>query len=85
MLPNTDVIADYADNKTWRIIFGLNFVFIGLALLGYLVFIRLDTPKFYLSKGMDEYAVESIKVIYNTEGSQVQANKIMRFIQKSCN
>lgn len=49
----------------------MSFVLVGIGLLGYFVFIRLDTPKYYLSKDNEEDALKSIKVIYNTNGSQV--------------
>lgn len=60
---------EYMDTESWRIIFGMSFVWVGVGLFGYFVLVRLDTPKFYLSKGSEEYAIKSIKNIYNTEGS----------------
>lgn len=66
-------------------IFGLLFVFLAIGLVGLLFFVRTDTPKFYLLKGDEDKAVQVIHTIYDTEGSQIQANKIMRFIQKSSN
>lgn len=54
-------------------------------MLGFLLLIRWDTPKFYVSKKDDEGAVLAIHKIYVTSGSTIQANKIKRFIEKSCN
>jgi len=71
--------------KMYYYIFGLLFVFLAIGLVGLLFFVRTDTPKFYLLKGDEDKAVKVIHTIYDTEGSQIQANKIMRFIQKSSN
>jgi hypothetical protein len=65
--------------------FGGSFIFVAIATIGLIFFVRTDAPKYYTAKGDEEGALEAIKTIYNTEGSQIQANKIMRFIQKSTN
>ena len=54
-------------------------------MVGLLVFVRTDTPKFYISKNDDENAIKAIHTIYDTKGSEIQANRIKRFIEKSCN
>jgi len=41
--------ADYEANWTWRIVFGLSFVFLAFAIVGLCVFLRWETPKFLLS------------------------------------
>ena len=68
------------ESTSWRYIFGFAFVVLALGLLGLLLVVRYDSPKFYLLKGNEDRAVKAIHTIYDTEGSQIQANKIMRFI-----
>ena len=46
---------------------------------------RTDTPKFYVSKNDEKGALKAIHTIYETNGSEVSANRIKRFIEKSCN
>ena len=63
----------------------MSFVWITIGMLGFICLVRTDTPKFYISKQDDENALKAINVIYKTNGSEVRANRIKRFIEKSCN
>ena len=76
---------EYATTVVWRYMFGVQILSAAFGLVGFLFFVRTDAPKFYIAKQNEEKALEAIKTIYDTEGSQIQANKIMRFIQKSTN
>ena len=50
LLPSEDASPqEYADTNSWRYIFGIEFILIGIGLIGYLFVVRLDTPKFYLT------------------------------------
>ena len=54
-------------------------------MIGFLLVIRNDTPKYYLTNGDEPGAITAINKIYNTRGSDAQAQRIKRFIEKSCN
>jgi len=73
----------YIDNKTWRLVFGLPILTYSLCMLSLLVFIRHDTPKFYISNGNIAAAKRAVHKIYLTGDSEIIANKIVRFIKKS--
>ena len=40
-------------------------------MLGFLFVVRLDTPKFYISKNDEDNAIKSIHNIYETSGSSI--------------
>ena len=81
MLPPEDAVdQDYADNTSWRVMFGLDVIPIALGTIGFLFFVRTDTPKFYIMKNNEPGALQAIHTIYKTEGSPIQANRIMSFI-----
>lgn len=63
----------------------MSFVWIAIGMFGFLFLVRLDTPKFYISKNDEDNAIKSIHNIYVTSNSNIQANRIKRFIEKSCN
>ena len=63
----------------------MSFVWITIGMLGFIFLVRTDTPKFYIAKQDEDNAIKSINVIYDTNGSNIQANRIKRFIEKSCN
>ena len=65
--------SEFEDNTTWRYIFGLSFIWIAIGMLGFLLVIRNDTPKYYLTNGDEPSAIASINKIYNTRGSDAQA------------
>ena len=54
-------------------------------MFGFLFLIRHDTPKYYVTKKDEKGAITAINKIYNTRGNDLQAQKIKRFIEKSCN
>ena len=60
---NTDTEA-LKDNKTWRIIFAVPYIFYVALLFGFLVVMRLDSPKYYISKGDRKLAIKSIHWVY---------------------
>ena len=52
LLPPDDATADeWEANQSWRYIFGFSFVWIAIGMLGFLLFVRHDTPKFYVTTG----------------------------------
>ena len=73
----------YKDNTTWRLVFGLPILTYSLCMLSLLVFIRHDTPKFYIHRGDMALAKRAVHKIYLTGDSEIIANKIVRFIKKS--
>jgi hypothetical protein len=62
---------EYAETNVWRYMFGFSFVTTAIGFFGFLFFVRTDSPKFYITKKREEEAIEAIKTIYNTEGSQI--------------
>ena len=62
---NTDTEA-LKENKTWRIIFAVPFLFFATSLFCLLVFMRHDTPKYYISKGLRPQAISAIHKVYHT-------------------
>lgn len=75
----------YEASTSWRWIFGFSFVWVAIGVLGFLLCVRIDTPKYYLSVGDEERALKAIHTIYDTNGNTIQANRIKRFLEKSCN
>lgn len=63
----------------------MSFAWIAIGVFGFLCLIKTDTPKYYISQNDEDNAIKAIHAIYQTEGSQIQANRIKRFIEKSCN
>ena len=49
----------------------MSFVWISIGMLGFLFLVRLDTPKFYISKNDEDNAVKSIHNIYETNNSTI--------------
>jgi MFS family permease len=85
-LPAEDADEElYAQNTSWRYMFGFAYVFVAFGMIGFLCCVRTDTPKFYLMNGNEPGALQAIHTIYKTNGSPIQANRIMSFLQKSCN
>ena len=73
----------YDENTTWRLVFGLPILTYSLAIISLIIFIRHDTPKYYIGKDDNESAKYAIHRIYRTGESDIIANKIIRFIKKS--
>ena len=73
----------YDENTTWRLVFGLPILTYSLAMISLIIFIRHDTPKYYIGKGDNDSAKYAIHRIYRTGESDIIANKIIRFIKKS--
>lgn len=73
----------YIDNKTWRYVFGLPILTYSLCIICLLLFIRHDTPKYYIHKGNEAAARKAIHKIYVTGDSEIIASNIIRFIKKS--
>ena len=73
----------YDENTNWRLVFGLPIVTYALMILLLTLFIRHDTPKFYISKGDEASATYAVHRIYKTGESDIIAKKIIRFIKKS--
>ena len=58
-------------------------VFMTLALIGLLVFIRNDAPKFYLlTRQKDDQARKAILSMYITKGSEEVTDRIITMIKK---
>ena len=47
-------------NQSWRLIFGFPAVFFIVELFGFLLIIRHDSPKYYISRGDREKAIHAI-------------------------
>jgi len=60
-------------------------VWLAIAMVGLIFILRWDTPKFSLSLGREEEAIRAIQHIYETDEDLTQANRILRFIEKSGN
>ena len=82
-LPKDSETAALAANKSYLIIIVIPGIFYIIAVVMMLAVIRNETPKFYIMQGNDSKAKEIIHQIYHTEGSDVQASKILRFFQKT--
>ena len=65
--------SEFEDNTSWRYNFGLSFIWVAIGMFGFLLVIRNDTPKYYLTNGDEPNAIASIKKIYNTRDSDAQA------------
>ena len=49
----------------------MSFVWIAIGMFGFLFLVRLDTPKFYISKNDEDNAIKSIHTIYETSNSNI--------------
>ena len=49
VFPDDDDEEALAENETWRIVFGLPMAMYGLMMIGLLLFVKYDSPKFYMS------------------------------------
>ena len=47
-------------NTTWRYIFGFSFIWIAIGMFGLLFCVRMDTPKYYISKNDEAGARKTI-------------------------
>lgn len=72
VLPPDDATPEeWMDSQSWHYIFGFSFVWIAIGMLGFLLFVRHDTPKYYITTGQEDNAVKAIHSIYTTSGSQI--------------
>ena len=81
---NTDTEA-LKDNKTWRIIFAVPYIFYTALLFGFLVVMRQDSPKYYISKGDRQAAIKAIHWVYKTDGKDYLAERIISDFEKDMN
>lgn len=58
--PEFGTDQEYADNTSWRWIFGFAYIWIAIGMVGFLCIVRLDTPKFYISQNDEDNAIKSI-------------------------
>jgi len=61
----------WADNTSWHFIFGFTFIWLAIGMGGFLLCVRHDTPKFYVTTGQEDNAIKAIHKIYTTSGSQI--------------
>ena len=64
LLPKDTDKEALEQNQTWRIIFGFPLVFYAIILFGFLLIIRHDSPKYYISKGDRVKAIHAIHQVY---------------------
>ena len=64
LLPKDTDKEAMEQNKTWRIIFGFPAFFFATILFGFLLIIRHDSPKYYISKGDRVKAIDAIHQVY---------------------
>ena len=57
ILPKNSDTEALEENKTWRIIFAVPYLFYISLLFGFLVGMRQDSPKYYISRGEREKAI----------------------------
>ena len=61
-LPAEDASPEvYEDSHSWRWIFGFSYVWLAIGMVGFLTYVRTDTPKFYISKNDDDNAIKAIE------------------------
>ena len=65
-LPSDDDEEALLANESWRGIFAVQPVLLVAAIVLFLMLVRTDTPRFYISKGENEKAKLAISKIYNT-------------------
>ena len=83
-LPADDDEEALLANKSWRGIFAVQPVLLIASIVLFLVLVRTDTPRFYISKGENEKAKLAISKIYNTNGDSVKLNNIFEAEKKAC-
>ena len=47
----------------------------------FLIFVRIDPPKFYMLTGRDDDAKIAIQRIYNTDGDELKIKNILTFLK----
>ena len=70
ILPKDTDTEALKENQTWRLIFGFPLLLEFIILFGFLVVMRHDTPKYYVSKGNRAMAIHAIHKIYKTYGKE---------------
>ena len=81
ILPPDEDKEALALNNSWRIMFGLPFVFYGGMIIGLTFLIRYDSPKYYITNERKEMAIRSIQNIYITQGSDRKARQIYNHLE----
>ena len=85
VLPKDTDTAALEANKSWRLIFAVPFIFFGMILFGFLVVIRHDSPKYYISKGDRAMAIHAIHSVYKTNGSDYLAEQVIADFERKMN
>mmetsp|Transcript_15002 Transcript_15002/g.20364 ORF Transcript_15002/g.20364 Transcript_15002/m.20364 type:complete len:408 (+) Transcript_15002:200-1423(+) len=65
------------DTKAWIGIFVLQPILLMAAIALFLLLVRTDTPRFYLSTGQEEKAKLVLKKMYDTQNNNVKLNNIL--------
>ena len=81
ILPEEKDEEGLAADKKWRILFGLPILMYTLMLIGFILIIRYDSPKYYMSADRKQSAIRSIHKIYRTEGSDRIARTIYHHLE----
>ena len=85
ILPKNSDTEALEENKTWRIIFAFPFLFFFSSLIGFLLFIRHDSPKYYISRGERAKAIDAIHSVYETGGAEYPAQRIISDFERKIN
>lgn len=81
--PDNDKTALYNDQVVWRCIFAFPALLFTIQITGFLAFVKMDGPAYYLTKNRQELAEESFNKIYKTEGDTSHFQTVVYEFQKS--
>ena len=71
-----------SENTSWRYIYAFPILLYLLVLAGLMIFVKTDTPKFYLLRGDRHMAATSVKNIYKT-ADEAEVQLILDFIGRN--
>lgn len=83
ILPKDDDTQGQKADQMWRLVFALPLAFFAIILLGFMLVIRQDSAKFYLSQGDQFLALKAIHAMYKTGGNEQIAEQIKEEIGKT--
>ena len=73
-----DESEDLGETNAWIFIFMLHPILMVITIALFLILIRTDTPRFYLSTGQEEKAKLVLKKMYDTKDNKVKLDNIVR-------
>lgn len=80
MIPHNHDPAVMKTTNAWRFFLAVPLIMYAITFFGVLFFIKMDTPKFYLSNGKEELALEAVKRIYHKDEPH---KKIVEFLKRN--